>query len=452
MTTSEETQDDTAKQDAKSSPVSDYDGSSSRTDSGASSSSSPSSSSKRTKNKPPSPFADSWPWVSSTASSGVGSVSSPTKGCAVAADIDRDSQPQNQSQEEVHHVVEAEEEREIPHVFEDCSFRKPTNCDICNGLLVGLWSQGLQCKLCKMNIHRGEGIDGHDDCRAEALMLCCGKKPYRRESLVCEETTDGSNGGSSNAALTKTQLQFKTKAKEDPFGLIKDIKAQIDRDLMAHTTKVVVTQGVENERARKLKRLKAKVQYAKGRIEQFEASLAGEIQITMFLLLVDSVLSVIFAALTYIFICLALLPLQYNNYKAHGPEDLRDVIATTTNSTSESASMSGMVPNPTTSILKVAWLHATTICWYIQTSVWLFSLLAYRLGKLFHRKTNIINQFLIDVVDLDAQKDLGISIDGLSTLLNLWCRRILKSSSLSLLIIVLIWLRQHNSPLYYIEQ
>lgn len=42
-----------------------------------------------------------------------------------------------------------------PHKFMMHSYGSPTYCAVCQGLLVGLWSQGLQCQDCHLNVHRG---------------------------------------------------------------------------------------------------------------------------------------------------------------------------------------------------------------------------------------------------------------------------------------------------------
>ena len=105
-----------------------------------------------------------------------------------------------------------EELYDLAHKFAEHTYRSPTNCDICHGLLVGLWSQGLQCEKCGVNCHRGEGIGDHDDCLAEALLAPCGcvqPKSSKADESPIEETKVRTADGKSNSEMVYArQLMF----------------------------------------------------------------------------------------------------------------------------------------------------------------------------------------------------------------------------------------------------
>ncbi|XP_031437687.1 protein kinase C epsilon type-like [Clupea harengus] len=42
----------------------------------------------------------------------------------------------------------------MPHKFEIRSYKVPTFCNHCSSMLWGFMRQGLQCKACKMNVHK----------------------------------------------------------------------------------------------------------------------------------------------------------------------------------------------------------------------------------------------------------------------------------------------------------
>ena len=57
----------------------------------------------------------------------------------------------------------------VPHRFAVHSFKMPTVCRYCKKMLVGLFRQGLQCKDCKLNVHRGCLKFIADECTSDVL-------------------------------------------------------------------------------------------------------------------------------------------------------------------------------------------------------------------------------------------------------------------------------------------
>jgi len=49
--------------------------------------------------------------------------------------------------------TEDDDDQEVARVFETHSYQRPTKCYICNGLLVGLWCQGLQVSQHQVHAH-----------------------------------------------------------------------------------------------------------------------------------------------------------------------------------------------------------------------------------------------------------------------------------------------------------
>ena len=43
---------------------------------------------------------------------------------------------------------------EVPHSWKGKTYHKPTFCEHCGSLIWGLFNQGMQCRSCKMDVHR----------------------------------------------------------------------------------------------------------------------------------------------------------------------------------------------------------------------------------------------------------------------------------------------------------
>jgi len=57
----------------------------------------------------------------------------------------------------------------IPHTFVLHTYTKPTKCQFCNKVLVGVFKQGLQCKDCKFNVHKKCSERVPRECTGEIL-------------------------------------------------------------------------------------------------------------------------------------------------------------------------------------------------------------------------------------------------------------------------------------------
>uniref|UniRef100_A0AAZ3SH48 Protein kinase C n=1 Tax=Oncorhynchus tshawytscha TaxID=74940 RepID=A0AAZ3SH48_ONCTS len=56
----------------------------------------------------------------------------------------------------------------MPHKFSNHNYKAPTFCDHCGSLLWGLMRQGLQCKVCKMNVHKRCEANVAPNCGVDA--------------------------------------------------------------------------------------------------------------------------------------------------------------------------------------------------------------------------------------------------------------------------------------------
>ena len=78
----------------------------------------------------------------------------------------------------------------VPHTFLVHSYKIPTVCQHCKKLLKGLFKQGLQCKDCKLNIHK--------KCMEKVPMDCSGEAPQEWIEYMEKENQDDESDPESN--------------------------------------------------------------------------------------------------------------------------------------------------------------------------------------------------------------------------------------------------------------
>lgn len=289
--------------------------------------------------------------------------------------------------------LKREASQEAAHQFEQHTYGAPTHCDICQGLLVGLWSQGLQCKLCRMNVHRGEGVEEHDDCRAEALLKPCTARS--QNGLIGEPPP--------RPKIGQVLAQVHQLAQNSP-TFLKDVREQMDRDVKAIAREAIIATSVEEERSRKMRRVKACVIPAVESIDCFASH--GEMRVFLFLLLFEGLAALATSVVSSAVCIIALWP-------RHGL--LSDMS------------------------LRLAILHNMTVIAALYALLLIIAFVLYRAACLFKRRANIADRFLRDVFKIDAEADIGISVAGAAGRAQDWTYRILLSAFVSCGISVILW-------------
>jgi hypothetical protein len=254
-----------------------------------------------------------------------------------------------------------------------------------------------------MHVHRGEGTGEHDDCRAEALMTSC---PHHDQNKHPESTEQGGyDSGDTPAApnITNVLKQLQDLVQHSP-NFMGELKLQIDRDVKALAKEAIVEAGVEEERTRKLRRIK---KWATSFIAILDdASDRGEMLVFLVFLGCQAIFSLIASLTSLGVFTLALWP-------KHG---LCTVMA-----------------------MRLAALHYTTVAASVQAGILLFSIAFVYLCRLFKRKANIIDQYLRDVFQIDAAEDIGVSIQGAAGRARRWSYRFFLPASFSFVVASLLW-------------
>jgi len=302
--------------------------------------------------------------------------------------------------------------RERAHRFHEQSYGAPTYCDICDGLLVGLWSQGLQCGVCGMNVHRGQGAGEHDDCRAEALLKACGKCREENEDDDDDDDDDESEEeGEEEATIGKVIKQLHALTKTPSF--LKEVSEQANRDIMAHATKAILATGVEGERTKKLRRFKNAAVPILTSIERFETDRGPA---CAYVGLVPCQLAVAAAGAAFWTVVLSVASL----WPTYG------------------------FLTPTS--IQIGSSHFVTVLSAFQALLLLVSIALKFASNLFKRKSDIVDTFLRDMFGLDARQDLGISVRRAAELVTIWSRRSVRAASVSCVSLTLVWHAMRPPP------
>jgi hypothetical protein len=278
---------------------------------------------------------------------------------------------------------------ELAHKFKDHTFRKPTKCDICEGLLVGLFSQGLQCQCCGMNVHHGRGKGEHGDCRAEAILACC-KGPDAKRGKENEQPI----------RLQQTFKEVRELAKNSP-GFLREVKEQMDKDLRSHAKKMVVKAGTEEQRSKNLHRLRERLVPFLKKVKAIEQN--GNVAAVASLLYYHTICVAIMAAFTGLEFTLSLWP------------------------TKEGPSIQAVV------------LYSATVLRSIHVTLLIASIGIRWSSFVFQRKAVIFNQFLSDVGTINAEQDIGISVATAAVTFRYWSDRFVLSSLTTCCMLISFW-------------
>lgn len=274
-----------------------------------------------------------------------------------------------------------------PHKFKLHSYGSPTYCAVCQGLLAGLWSQGLQCELCGLNVHRGEGIREHDDCHLEAIVWPCAGKKIEEDHVVT----------------------LREAMKLSPH-FIKDVTDQIGKDLHSHAKEIVVEAGVQEERSKKLRRLRQKIVAMVEALDAVEER--GELYCIYILLRFHVVLAFFMLCSGLVFFRFLLSP---------------RVGITLGNSAN----------------FHLALLHELTVYCTYRVYCMIGAIVIRYAALLFMRKSIMVDCFLRDIFGIDAERDLGISVVGAARRTRTWSDRLVVSTGLTCCIAVFLWIASH---------
>lgn len=229
-----------------------------------------------------------------------------------------------------------------------------------------------------------EGVGEHDDCRMEALMWPCNGEPLEEDHVMTLREA---------MALSP--------------HFIKDVTDQMGKDLHSHAKEIVVSAGVDEERTKKLRRLRTQIIAAVERLDAMDE--LGELYCICVLLRLHMILAVTMLLVGILVFRVALSPkmgLDVSNANAFRLTLASELTASFT-----------------------ARLHLMVLA------------IGLRYGALlFHRKAIMVDRFLHDVFGIDAEKDFGISVVSASRRTRTWSDRFVVATGLACCIVIICWI------------
>lgn len=292
-------------------------------------------------------------------------------------------------------TLKVSQSTEHAHSFHEHTYKQPTYCGICNGLLVGLWSQGFKCELCDMNVHRGGGVGEHDDCRAEALLAPCPGLNHTLAEIKEKKTTEP-------ARLSDVVSQIRALAENPNF--LKEISEQVDKDIRARAKEAIVEVAVDDERNKNLRRLKEGLVPFVAKLDAMVEK--GEVYVFVVLMTILSLATIIQTILSFGLFLVALGP-------RHGFLSITS--------------------------FQLAAMHDATVTAALHTVLAILSAITFHLACLFKRKQNLIDRFLLDALRINAARDIGISVVDAAQRLMSWSKRLLASTLASMIVSFFFW-------------
>ena len=204
--------------------------------------------------------------------------------------------------------------------------------------------------------------------------------------------------------------QLRQMAKEQP-NFIRDAKAQWDRDINSKVKEIIVSKGTEEEKGKKLLRARNAIVPFVEHVDNIEHR--GLIYVCCLLLLLHLTMAAFVGLVGWVGFLASIWP-------KHG--------------------------FLTDSAIELAALHTTTVIYSFHVAVVMLVFLLRKLTSLLNRKSNLLDQFLRDKLKLEAESDLGVSINGVARRARLWVNRLTISSILMCLIVLRLWHQSQSEP------